>query len=128
MKMIYYPQHAAFIKKIYIFQNEHKNKVNEYLSNIQLEYSLNDREKTELDNTPSLSECTEAVSNMMKDKSPGSDGLSCKFYQTVLNDRKHFLLLHSRRNYFKKYDDIPTKVIFNYPDIKTQRPSISQKL
>ena len=79
-----------FYEKLYKSQNENESKVNEYLNNIQLEYILNDKEKTDLDNPPSLSECTEAVFNMKKNKSPGSDGLPCEFYQTFWNNIKHF--------------------------------------
>jgi hypothetical protein len=65
----------------YIHQKMNMEKVNGYLSNMQLEYSLTDKEKAELDSPPSLLECTEAVFKMKKNKSSGSDGLPCQFYQ-----------------------------------------------
>jgi hypothetical protein len=65
---------------------------------------------------------------MKKNKSSGSDGLPCQFYQAFWNDIKHFYYYTLQGVFPKKYYDIFTKIIFNYPDIQKRRPSMSKKL
>ena len=56
------------------------------MSSITLENKLNENEKLLCEGLLSLDECTEVISNMKRNKSPGSDGLPSEFYKTFWNE------------------------------------------
>jgi hypothetical protein len=70
-----------FFEKQYTSKNENKNQIDEYLTNIQLEYTLSNDEKLEIDIFPSLTVCKEAFYDMKRNKSPGLDGIPYECYQ-----------------------------------------------
>ena len=82
---------CKFYENLYRTNNIQNKDIKEYLNNIDLECTLEDRKKKELEIFPTLNECSDALFNMKKNKSPGLDGIPCEFYQTFWDEiKQHF--------------------------------------
>ena len=62
-----------------------------YLSELEFDRKLNEKEKSFCDENLTLHECEEAVLNFKDNKSPGIDGIPNEFYKTFWNEIKNIL-------------------------------------
>jgi hypothetical protein len=93
-------EEIRFYKDLYSFNDNIANN-NEYLNNITLEKSLNIEDANRCGGVLTLEECTLAVREMKKNKSPGLDGLTSEFYQVFWNKISK-LVLNSLNEGFQK--------------------------
>lgn len=71
-----------FYTKLYKSSNIDDNNIKSYLDSTTILNIVNEKQKLELDEVPSMKECDEAVKMLQHNKSPGLDGLPGEFYQT----------------------------------------------
>ena len=81
---------CTFYENLYQSKQINNNEINVYLSELEFDRKLNEKEKPFCDEIP-LHECEEAVLNLKDNKSPGIDGIPNEFYKTFWNDIKNIL-------------------------------------
>ena len=79
---------CKFYEDLYTSKSVDNNDIDSYLQTLHLENVLTQEEKTYCDRFPSIEECTAAVSNLKRNKSPGLDGLTSEFYKAFWSDMK----------------------------------------
>ena len=80
---------CTFYEKLYQSKQINNNEINSYLSELEIDRKLNEKEKFFCDEIPTLNECEEAVLNLKDNKSPGIDGIPNEFYKTFWNEMKN---------------------------------------
>ena len=83
---------CSFYEKLYQSKQINNNEINSYLSELEIDRKLNEKEKFFCDEIPTLNECEEAVLNLKDNKSPGIDGIPNEFYKTFWNEIKKNIL------------------------------------
>jgi len=76
---------------LYVSQRVCNSEIDKYLAEIEIDKVLNEQEKTSCEGLMSVSECTDVLFKMKKNKSPGCDGLQPEFYQTFWEDIKYMV-------------------------------------
>lgn len=67
-------------------------KIGDYLvRDIEINTKLSDEDKGYFDKPPTIQECSEAVLEMKKNKSPGLDGLRIEFYKMFWKHLKQYM-------------------------------------
>ena len=82
---------CTFYENLYQSKQIKNNEINSYLSELELDRKLNEKEKSFRDEIITLRECEEAVLNLKDNKSPGIDGIPSEFYKTFWNEIKNIL-------------------------------------
>ena len=77
-----------FYTSLYSTDNIPDEFIDNYLASLELEKVINENDANSCEEFPSLAECTDAVTNLKTNKSPGLDGLTNEFYQCFWNDIK----------------------------------------
>ena len=70
-----------FYTSLYSSDNIPDEFIDNYLASLELEKVINENDANSCEEFPSLAECTDAVTNLKTNKSPGLDGLPAEFYQ-----------------------------------------------
>jgi len=83
---------VEFYTDLYSSKNIQESLMDEYLDKTNMENVLDEREIAICEGPLSIDECTETISKMKKNKSPGNDGLPVEFYQTFWNEIKHMVV------------------------------------
>ena len=78
---------CKFYEHLYTSKLVDNNDIDSYLQTLHLENVFTHEEKTYC-GSPSIEECTVAVSNLKSNNSPGLDGLTSEFYKTFWSDIK----------------------------------------
>mgnify|MGYP003684639771 CR=1 FL=1 len=82
---------CEFYTRLYGSSNIENANIKSYIEKIKLQNILNEKQKMELEEFPSLKECDEATKMLKPNKSPSLDGLPGEFYQVFWNELKpHF--------------------------------------
>ena len=71
---------CTFYEKLYQSKQINNNEINSYLSELEIDRKLNEKEKFFCDEIPTLNECEEAVLNLKDNKSPGIDRIPNELY------------------------------------------------
>ena len=83
---------VRFYTDLYSSKDIEESLMDEYLEKTNMESVLNEKEIALCEGPLSIDECTETISKMKKNKSPGIDGLPVEFYQTFWNEIKHMVV------------------------------------
>ena len=90
-----------FYKRLYSSDNINTEKIDSYLSNTQFDKTLSTDEALSCDGPLTLEEGKVVVSELKKNRSPGSSGLTAEFYQTFWN-KINKLVINSLNHRFDK--------------------------
>ena len=82
----------SFYEDLFSSQNIEDNKIDEYLSKINIPFKLSEDDKNICEGNITEEQCWEVIKKMQKNKSPGHDGLSVEFYQNFWQHVKKPLL------------------------------------
>ena len=83
---------VRFYTGLYSSQNVSERLMSEYLQDTNVEYTLSESEKMTCEGLLTITECTETINKMKKNKSPGKDGLPVEFYLTFWEEIKYMVV------------------------------------
>ena len=79
---------CKFYEHLYSSKSVKDDDIDNYLSSLNIDSVLSEKDKELCDAFPSLDECEDAVKNMKPNKSPALDGLTSEFYKCFWDDIK----------------------------------------
>ena len=93
---------ANFYDELYKSKKVSDHSIDEYLSNLNIENTLSQRESKSLDGRISYKECDKIVSKLKQNKSPGLDGLPAEFYQKIWHKIRKLIVDSFNESYEEK--------------------------
>ena len=79
---------SCFYENLYKSKNISKETIDDYFTEINVEYKLNEKEKETCDNIITEQELQNVINNLKPNKAPGLDGLTSEFYGNFWDDLK----------------------------------------